>query len=790
MKKSFITVLIIVISTGLLLADTPVNYKSKPMTPQKNAGPHTEAPLSPIVKADPILTDDPIGEYFSFGTTWYDIQHNGTCGRQINVDPNGYVHIAWMNGLDNGASQRHIYYNLMDPSGSLMFGAGVQVDPAVKAGYTTSGILSDNRSVVAHHQGNPSTNYHTAISWDFIPYIGAFMTTEVPWYYQGGFDLEIIWPKISVDINDRIHIASTENPASGIAGALQRVFYGWAELDPATMIMNMSPEQEMVSWTMTISAEIASSPVSSRSALGFMQMCATDPLDTTQYDNDVIVVVSEDGLTWNWNDTINITNFIPPDLTLLPDTIAANKDTLRAYCDMNIVFDYNDVMHVFFSTFGFYSLEGTLAYGNGYIWHWDEVNQVYSMVANGWFDNAGSIDPGAWNVYAQRPSAAVDPVTGDIYCMYQRYIDPIGPAVGLPFPYLEGDITDISAAGWPNGEIWITKSTDGGVSWSEGINATDTNSPHAAAGNCRSEITPSAALQIYDEKLHFFYILDIDAGAVVQNEGVWTLNQAMYQRVPLDMIPAAPVLPPYPMHCDSTGMPGFVPPPLELDVTLTPVNPPIVVPANGGMFEFNIEIANNGTAPVNIDIWTMVTLPNGSEYGPIINVPNFNTPPGWSGDRDRDQAVPASASSGNYTYDAYVGNYPNQVYAEDHFAFSKSPVDNGGEVVIDWSTFGDTFDQFQDAVLNDVPEEYQFLRSYPNPFNPMTTLSFSIAQSGFVSLSIFDIQGREAAALVDEYRVKGLHEVTFDAAELSSGIYFARLQVGDFIGTQKLLLVK
>ena len=82
-----------------------------------------------------------------------------------------------------------------------------------------------------------------------------------------------------------------------------------------------------------------------------------------------------------------------------------------------------------------------------------------------------------------------------------------------------------------------------------------------------------------------------------------------------------------------------------------------------------------------------------------------------------------------------------------------------------------------------------FLAS-PNPFNPSTTLSFTLPQSGAASLIVFDIQGQEVARLVNGFQPAGSHSVTFDGSDLSSGIYFARLQAGNFTGVQKLLLIK
>ena len=225
-----------------------------------------------------------------------------------------------------------------------------------------------------------------------------------------------------------------------------------------------------------------------------------------------------------------------------------------------------------------------------------------------------------------------------------------------------------------------------------------------------------------------------------------------------------------------------------VEVTLTPENPPITIPANGGTMGFNIGVANLTTNPVNVDIWTMATLPNGSEYGPIINFPNFMLAGSSSPDRDRLQAIPASAPAGMYTYDAYVGEYPNIVWAEDHFDFEKLAADNGGEIVSGWENWGENFDALTASLAS--PMEYSLDPAYPNPFNPVTTLNYTLPVSEIVSLIVFDIQGREIARLAQGYKTAGTHSVEFNASNLSSGVYFARLTAGSFTDTKKLLLVK
>lgn len=89
-----------------------------------------------------------------------------------------------------------------------------------------------------------------------------------------------------------------------------------------------------------------------------------------------------------------------------------------------------------------------------------------------------------------------------------------------------------------------------------------------------------------------------------------------------------------------------------------------------------------------------------------------------------------------------------------------------------------------------TPSDFVLQQNYPNPFNPATRIPFSVRGSGFVSLRVFDVLGREVRTLVDENLQAGRYEATFDAAGLASGTYFYRLQAGEFVQTKKLLLLR
>jgi sugar lactone lactonase YvrE len=88
------------------------------------------------------------------------------------------------------------------------------------------------------------------------------------------------------------------------------------------------------------------------------------------------------------------------------------------------------------------------------------------------------------------------------------------------------------------------------------------------------------------------------------------------------------------------------------------------------------------------------------------------------------------------------------------------------------------------------PKSFGLLQNYPNPFNPTTTIGYEVATSSFVSMKVYDVLGREVATLVNEKKSAGHYDVAFQAGKLSSGIYFYRLQAGDFSDTKKLILAK
>lgn len=94
-----------------------------------------------------------------------------------------------------------------------------------------------------------------------------------------------------------------------------------------------------------------------------------------------------------------------------------------------------------------------------------------------------------------------------------------------------------------------------------------------------------------------------------------------------------------------------------------------------------------------------------------------------------------------------------------------------------------------------IPETYSLSQNYPNPFNPVTTISYGLPEDGFVQIGIYDVTGKQVRTLVAEYQFAGTYSVTWQGENdqglmLPSGIYFYRMNAGEFQQMHKLVLLK
>jgi hypothetical protein len=96
----------------------------------------------------------------------------------------------------------------------------------------------------------------------------------------------------------------------------------------------------------------------------------------------------------------------------------------------------------------------------------------------------------------------------------------------------------------------------------------------------------------------------------------------------------------------------------------------------------------------------------------------------------------------------------------------------------------------KEPISSDIPRTFSLAQNYPNPFNPVTSIKYSVPKQSLVKLIVYDILGREVAKLVNEVKQAGNYSVSFDASSYASGVYFYRMEAGDFTDVKKMVLIK
>jgi len=224
--------------------------------------------------------------------------------------------------------------------------------------------------------------------------------------------------------------------------------------------------------------------------------------------------------------------------------------------------------------------------------------------------------------------------------------------------------------------------------------------------------------------------------------------------------------------------------PTEVQVSLTPHNPPIQIPPQGGHFSYDGVVTNSTNATVTVDAWTMVFLPTGHRLGPRKLFQDIHLAPYGDTSQTISHRVKRWAPPGEYTYVGYVGYYPDTKLDSSYFNFTKLESKDfaSGEAFAVFDIFGEDleFEELGTALLG----------AYPSPFNVQTNITYDLGQAGPVRLEVFDIQGRKVAILVEAEQPAGRHTITWDASDYSSGVYFYKLSSGDFTEVKRMMLVK
>ncbi len=458
--------------------------KTKTMPIQQNFTGDEQVPVGPYYPSMPGVICQSPGD--TMGMTQYDYQTNGSTGRRVVLDSQGGLHFDWMCG-DPYPSIRNVKYNCFTPTSPSQWpGEGTTISYRNGAGYTTIGVTTDGRAACAFHQA-PTNAESLFVAVDQFQCLGA-MDMRHPPNRQG--TNKYVWPYVTVDRNDRIHVVATANFATGAQpfGYTRSNNGGTTWVAPA-----------IVDTLRTISPVVVSSKVSDKVAIVY-----THPADTTQARNNVYYVQSTDGITWNsFIPKVNVTNY------------GRNRDTTWAYTEVSALYDFNDNLHIIWNAnlvSGALNSSPSMYYGNSHIYHWDATSNSISYFAD--FDSTwpqSGCDMSNWNF---------------TYCKFSVATDSLNR---LYVAYTSWDTSDCSLAGYANGDIYLQSSPDNGRTWTPKINLTNSQTPQCAAGDCDSDNWSSLAENTSGgNTLHLFYVNDKDAGGIPQTEGGITDNPMLH----------------------------------------------------------------------------------------------------------------------------------------------------------------------------------------------------------------------------------------------------------------------
>lgn len=457
----------------------------------------------PLIRGDEVLNID---EYIPYdpgvitdspgaivGYSFYDYQTNGSSGNRVAICDDGSIYFSWMKlfGWPYPPAPRHVFYNWIDTEGNWFSPEeGGQVSENAGSGYTTLDVIYGNRGAVAYHVFTDEPHVFTSIEWD-PPGMGFFD------HYEAPHDIfpqtpespgEMYWPYVAIDGNNRIHIAFTENTDR----RMQRLGYTRSDDGGATWTTIAQVDTVMV-----ISSVIDASPVSDRVVFAYAETQDT----STQWNNDIVYYISENGTTWDWRyGKTNVTNY------------GTDSDSLWSYTDLDVIIDYDDYVHLIWNA-QWVTDEGI--YYRTFLFHYSEATDQINTIAIH-PDSLWTSISGAWNRPMCKMNLGVYPLDGQ--------------SDGIFATWTQFDTSDVSAGGFGNGELYMTYTIDNGANWATPVNITNSATPGCFPGECDSDHWSTLA-DVVGDSLHVFYTNDKDAGGIPQDEGAATESPMRYLKV-------------------------------------------------------------------------------------------------------------------------------------------------------------------------------------------------------------------------------------------------------------------
>ncbi len=468
---------------------------------------------------------EPIGEVDTVGITWCEKQwgsHNA--GSMMAMDTiGGNIYIAWSYAPQSFYWSSYSAFNYYTPNLGWVYGdSGLEMFSGSYHNECHSVLLPGNYGGLDDVEivlASPIT-YMVRAKWN----ADSFTTMRIDTVNSPH---EFV-PSYAIFNNGCVQLLAEGSDGLGCS----RLYFGSYVLDP----YNFSGWQ-CVDTSTNQAYCIAVSPVSHKEAISYLRQRVFS--DTGVYgldfDQDIYIISSPDGINWDLQAKNNITNF-------------AESDVFRPFMDVDAIFDYAANIHIAFKTLE-YEINRSepessrIAYNMCFLWHWSEDLDSFTVAASGWIPNAYPSGFGHYSCFVDKPQMAINPINGYLYMLYERY-------------YME----EHSGNGFGVADQWVTVSTDNGLNWSLGTNITDTHTPYCSAGECASEVQASL-YEIANDTLHVVYILDKDGGIYQDHEGWPSQNYVIYQKIPADQIPTTPLIEQFsfrdgPVRC--SYMPGDI----------------------------------------------------------------------------------------------------------------------------------------------------------------------------------------------------------------------------------------
>ncbi|RKZ21582.1 hypothetical protein DRQ18_04260 [bacterium] len=432
------------------------------------------------------------------GSTTYDWQSNGPGKQYIAVDANGGVHMVWIySDQASNWSDRTMRYNCISDGGVWTLGKGMDGGVNVttrRTGYGTVDYLNDGRAVVSFH-GNNGTYYASSLAYDMIPYYGLFSAPYDAPDPSGvsGSPGDILWPRMAVNASEDVILFCRSYDKRHLYYTLfdinTETFTDWARVDSLVHWHNVFGSKQSDKFLLVWSRDVPSDPELDS---GYIWL------------SHLVYQESPDGGA-TWNEIVDVTDLMP-------------ENTPHGFVD------YREIKHCLWGGYGIYTTSDEPAMVTvGALWHGDTLYYFPWSTCVLWFYSPSSgarivtyyPDP-LWYEYdsiignnqiISWPTLGQDVNTGYLYVVW------------CEFPYNQ------AFGNFQSGEIYVSRSMDGGVTWSPKFNLTRSD------GVC--ELYPSTPARIPDTTLRVFCELDLGTGSYVQGAGPLTDNPMYYMSIPI-----------------------------------------------------------------------------------------------------------------------------------------------------------------------------------------------------------------------------------------------------------------